>query len=503
MRGLRLIESIVSQAYIKPKQAGHRISMPDSIPDVVLEKDEHIFVETSYKYTQAEVAELLAAAGLRQIQRWSDSNKLHSVYLVEKPRLTLPAAQPNPYGLPTMDEWEQTWNFWDSLQHEIIPQQMMHTKTVDLRHVPLFYIGHAPAFRAIHLARLFNEPITEPAHYADWFERGVDPNVDEPDVINHSHSKVPTTKEEWPTLPELRAYELRVRERVRRAYRECAGKWTRKQARVMQMVLEHELMHAETSAQNVLQACGRLHVPGRMAVPDFASLAKEWEREVGGEEGREARRKAVVEFGKGEVQLGVNDDETRDEGEAFEEDHPFVWDCEAPARVVEVAGFKVRALPISNGEYLDHLVTSGDSVRDCDYPTSWSFVNDRQTTDLSSIGIKTLYGVVPFAHAQDWPVAASGVQLEAVAKAQGGRLPTQAEMAVWHRANPAAGAQANVGLRNLHPVPGVLPDGVGRDGKEVGGSNGGLWEWTGTVLGAWEGFRPSMIYPGYSSDFHE
>ena len=129
------------EAYVKPKKANHRIPMPEPMPDIILAKDEHVFVETSYKYTQAEVAELLAAAGLRQVQRWSNSSNVHTVYLVEKPRVALPQSLPNSYGLPSMDEWEQLWSFWDMLQREVIPAEMMHTKTVDLRHIPLFYVG--------------------------------------------------------------------------------------------------------------------------------------------------------------------------------------------------------------------------------------------------------------------------------------------------------------------------------------------------------------------------
>ena len=35
------------------------------------------------------------------------------------------------------------------------------------------------------------------------------------------------------------------------------------------------------------------------------------------------------------------------------------------------------------------------------------------------------------------------------------------------------------------------------------GHNGGVWEWTSSVLDAHEGFIPSVIYPGYSSDFFD
>lgn len=127
------------------------------------------------------------------------------------------------------------------LQHEIIPPSLRFTKPIPLRHVPLFYIGHAPAFRDIHLSRYFNKPLTSPAHFADIFERGIDPDVQDQTKIGHWHSEVPQTDEDWPKFEEIVEYEERVRERVRKVYEEHDGKWDRKLARVLMMVFEHEM----------------------------------------------------------------------------------------------------------------------------------------------------------------------------------------------------------------------------------------------------------------------
>lgn len=40
-------------------------------------------------------------------------------------------------------------------------------------------------------------------------------------------------------------------------------------------------------------------------------------------------------------------------------------------------------------------------------------------------------------------------------------------------------------------------------GKVVHGHNGGVWEWTDTPFEGYEGFVPSVIYPGYSADFFD
>jgi len=35
------------------------------------------------------------------------------------------------------------------------------------------------------------------------------------------------------------------------------------------------------------------------------------------------------------------------------------------------------------------------------------------------------------------------------------------------------------------------------------GHNGGVWEWTSTVWDKYDGFVPSELYPGYSTDFFD
>jgi hypothetical protein len=40
-------------------------------------------------------------------------------------------------------------------------------------------------------------------------------------------------------------------------------------------------------------------------------------------------------------------------------------------------------------------------------------------------------------------------------------------------------------------------------GKGQRGHNGGVWEWSSSTMDAHEGYLPSRIYPGYSSDFFD
>lgn len=104
-----------------------------------------------------------------------------------------------------------------------------------------------------------------------------------------------------------------------------------------------------------------------------------------------------------------------------------------------------------------------------------------------------MYGPVPLHVAHDWPVLTDCDGLSAYAMVKGGRLPTEAELRLFFD-KFACGYEggANVGFRNWHPVPATTGGAAGGVGH-----NGGVWEWTGTVFGAYEGFEKSGLYPGY------
>lgn len=139
---------------------------------------------------------MFSSAKLRVVNRWTDNTSRYSVWLLEKPSFTFPLLR-NPTTtsfppVPTLAEWSTLWSLWDTITLTMIPQSMLLTKPIDLRHKCLFYLGHIPTFLDIHLTRILRkvgkrkelEGHTEPERFKDIFERGIDPHVDDPSVIH-------------------------------------------------------------------------------------------------------------------------------------------------------------------------------------------------------------------------------------------------------------------------------------------------------------------------------
>jgi hypothetical protein len=215
--------------------------------------------------------EMFEHAELRIIQYWKDPESEYRLWLLEKPAFYFPllpevAKKSGPTSnindlpktstalssdawpsIPSRQEWETLWKFWDLVTLDMIPEGMLHEKPIDLRHKCLFYLGHIPTFLDIHLTRALEGKHTEPEHFKDIFERGIDPHVDDPTKI-HDHSLVPEKDEEWPVLREILAFRDRVRARLFALYDEIdnGGKvLTRRLGRILWMTFEHEAFHVE------------------------------------------------------------------------------------------------------------------------------------------------------------------------------------------------------------------------------------------------------------------
>jgi hypothetical protein len=107
---------------------------------------------------------------------------------------------------------------------------------------PTVYLGHIPVFADIHLSRYFDVATTEPRRFAEIFERGIDPYLDDPSKCN-DHSPFPEQENEWPSFEEVIVFRDKLRTRLTEVYeglgKELIGSkilLTRKLGRVLSMV---------------------------------------------------------------------------------------------------------------------------------------------------------------------------------------------------------------------------------------------------------------------------
>ncbi|KAI3478908.1 hypothetical protein L1887_59092 [Cichorium endivia] len=334
-------------------------------------------------------------------------------------------------GLPSLADWKTVWDAWNCVTLTMIPQDKLHEKPIDLRHICLFYLGHIPAFVDIHISTYLKQPHTND-RFSAIFERGIDPHMDDPTKCN-PHSEVPTNAEDWPALEEILEYQQTVQSRVERIY-EDIGRGdlvlNRRLARMLWMTLEHINLHLETLLYMLIQS-PNTRPPAGFMMPDWRSLSQRWAVQYdqrGGAKSLEQR----FHFEASSVELGHDDDDTKDfdfiarqascdvsELNAQLGQPEFGWDNEHPRRKVDAKAFSISALPISNAQYLEFL----QATKSNDAPASW--MKGEGSKDYL---VRTFYGPVDMSVAKHWPVQASGTQLSAYASWKGGRLPTHAEL---------------------------------------------------------------------------
>lgn len=438
---------------------------------------------------------MFAEADLRVVDSWKAPDSEYRLWLLERPNVRFTEqALSKSCGptVPAWSEWEAMWRMWDHITLDMIPPPMLHQKPIDLRHICLFYLGHIPTFLDIYLTRLLPGGPSEPKYFKDIFERGIDPDVDDPTQI-HPHSEVPTKPEDWPSLEEILQFRDNVRKRLRKLYDEAEHRsLTRKEARSIFMAFEHEAMHAETLLYMLLQSPLTL-APG--PEPNWPVLARHWAQAA--EKARALGAKDVIDVPAQEVELGHDDSEAKD-AEPLDPSHEFGWDCEHPAHVEHVPAFRADMLPITNKDYLAYLEKTGRlaGLTATTAPASW-------VQDGGSWAVRTVFGPVSMDYAGSWPLMASRDEINAFAEWKGGRLPTEAELrSLWQTADGprSMGVNVNTGFKNWHPVP-AMP--TYEDHGVVHGHNGGVWEWTSTPFSPYDGYEQSTLYPGYSSDFFD
>jgi len=404
---------------------------------------------------------------------------------------------------PSLEEFEQLWKAWDYFTLQVLPRENLHTKPIDLRHDCIFYLGHIPTFLDIQLTRATNTvttPVPGSEHFHKIFERGIDPDIEDP-TICHPHSEIPN---EWPALDIVLLFRDLVRTRTRDIYNSNQHQTNAKVTRAIWMAYEHEAMHLETFLYMMLQIPS-LPRPPHIPKPDFSSFAP------------------LPELSREELFVSIS--ETRlTIGQPLR--NALVWDNETPTRALKVAPFRISKHLITNSNYQSFLLSLPPSEQEAFIPKNWT---------ADTLAVKTFFGPVEIdTDAADWPVIASYDQLKRCAEHMGGRLPTRGELQAYYDyeySRCAEEAHANELLaRKINGVNSHLQaEGVAESPHENNGArpapslsfnplpsttctsfkhlhpvpNGGVWEWTSTVLEKHDGFEEDPMYPGYTADFFD
>ncbi|MDR5735730.1 SUMF1/EgtB/PvdO family nonheme iron enzyme [Caballeronia sp. LZ025] len=373
---------------------------------------------------------------------------------------------------------------------DIVRREHLYDRPIAERHRIVFYIGHLEAFdRNLFDKRLFDLPNTDPA-YDQLFAFGIDP-VD---------GGLPTDQPgDWPSLDEVQAYKMRVRADIdarfdpTRLVAEPASA-DEPPAKLLEVAIEHRLMHAETLAYMLHQ----LPVDRKIA-PANAASERTSDRPLVHE---------TVHVPEGTVTLGLSRASGR-----------FGWDNEFDEMHVDVPAFDIDRYMVTNRDYLRFIDAGGYWNRDFWNDADWAWKERHRiahpafwipgdaaddtaaSADQTDAGwkLRTMFEEIPLP--LDWPVYVSHAEASAYARWAGKTLPTEAQ---WQRAATGAPhvAEGNFDFRRWDPTP-VQGHPENRSAFGVEGQFGNGWEWTSTTFGPLDGFEPFPFYLGYSANFFD
>lgn len=338
---------------------------------------------------------------------------------------------------------------------ELLTREALYSRPIPERHRLIFYLGHLEAFdwnqicgRALGISSFQPE-------FDRLFEFGIDP------PMGQAAGDQPS---DWSTVDEIGAYNRRARAIIDEVLEQAPEQ-------IVQVALEHRLMHAETFAY-------LLHsVPYDQKLPVRAD----------GMHSSAGVPRTEVEIPAGAATLGQQAGE-------------FGWDNEFDQHRVSVPAFAVRKYKITNGEYLD-FVQAGAAP-----PHFWT----RRDGEWFYRG---MFAEIPLP--LNAPVYVTHTEARAFARWAGKDLPSEAQ---FHRAafGTASGEeraypwgdfppQAAHGNFEFHAWDPVDVDATPAGDSAFGASQlvGNGWEWTSTPFGPFAGFQPFSFYPGYSQNFFD
>lgn len=303
--------------------------------------------------------------------------------------------------------------------------------------------------------------------------------------------------EDWPAPAQITAYKQKVRETLDKhldASFGPAAERPRESARLLHAVIEHRLMHAETTAYMLHQLPSDRKSPREGRPSPIARPATP----------------RMVEIPEGTATLGL----------PRGEDGSFGWDNEFEEHQVAVPAFEIDAYKVTNREFLHFLANGGYQERSLWAEADWDWLQSSGTSHPvfwtlcgSRLFQRTMFGEVPLP--MDWPVYVSHAEASAYARWTGKQLPSEAE---WHRAaygapdrsehcypwghHPPDPSRGNFDFHRWDPTPvDAFPAGTSAWGVSDLVGNG--WEWTSTLFAPFPGFEPFPFYPCYSAGFFD
>jgi ergothioneine biosynthesis protein EgtB len=370
--------------------------------------------------------------------------------------------------------------------------EALYDRPIPERHRIVFYIGHLEAFDwnlIGHLALGLGEAHPE---FDRLFAFGIDP----------VGGGLPTDQpSDWPKLAQVRGYNLRVRQELERILADRspggAGRWQYPRETVLNVAIEHRLMHAETLAYMFHQ----LPLDRKSRPQDYRAL--------GQSNSSLPVATKMIQVPEGAATLGI-----------ARKSDAFGWDNEFELNSVQIPSFAIDACKVTNGEFLKFVREGGYNHRRLWSDAGWAWIQEQNISHprfwaerKGQWFYRGMFEEVPLP--LNWPVYVSHAEASAYARFAGKELPTEAQ---FHRAaystpegvelaypwgnKPADSSRGNFDFQHWDPVPvGSYPAGRSVFGLEDALGNG--WEWTSTPFEPFPGFEPFPFYSGYSANFFD
>ena len=375
----------------------------------------------------------------------------------------------------------------------------IYDRPIPARHRLIFYVGHLEAFDWNLLGQTALHRTSPRESLDKLFAFGIDPTG------GNLPRDMPS---DWPEIAEVQRY----RQATRQAVDDCVKDpslatslaTSLDTALMLNVAIEHRLMHAETLAYLLHQL--PLDRKALITEESFWTSHKVTPH--------------MVAIPAGEAKLGLE----RGEG--------FGWDNEFEQHTVPVPAFSIDAFNVTSEDFLAFIAAGGYENRSLWSEDAWDWIQregirhpefwlrregargvSRDASQDVSWHYRGMFAEIRLP--LDWPVYVSHAEAEAYARWKGKRLPTEAQFhrAAYGRPDGKENAfpwgqtypeqvQGNLDFRRWDPAPvGAYPGANSAFGVADLVGNG--WEWTSTLFEPFPGFEPFSFYRGYSADFFD